>query len=422
MSFFVFHLMNRSAKIQKARHFRFLRTVFWLGLTAFGGPQMHLPYFKRRLVDKHKFITHDELIEINAFCSILPGPSTTQTITTIGFRLGGPILAFFTLLLWALPGALIMAILALSPKFLASEQLQNIEACVAGFLIYAVISMFQWMQLTRLNIAIFIIGGLVGYLIRSPWIFPVGVLISAALSAWLVKDSQPQKSTFTKSIKWRSLTVFFAIFIIVGITGLFLNKYKSESKLLKPLILFENTYRMGALSFGGGNVLAAMTVEQYVDHKKRMTLEELNTGLGLIQAAPGPNFNLAVYTNSIAMKNGGSGFGGQLLGSLIGLIAVFMPGTLLVLFAFPIWEKLSKSVYLRRSINGIFAISVGFILTAALIINQNFLLKISQYNNKTQLFTELMVCILTVLMLMTKRIPTPFIVLFAIILGWFIPF
>lgn len=410
--------MNRSAKIQKARHFRFLRSVFWLGLTAFGGPQMHLPYFKRRLVDKQKFITHDELIEINAFCSILPGPSTTQTITTIGFRLGGPILAFFTLLLWALPGAMMMSILALSPKFLESKQLQNIEACVAGFLIYAVISMFKWMKITPLNIAIFLIGGIGGYLVRSPWVFPLGVILSAAASAWLVRDEKPQKPSFTKSIKWRNLTIFFAIFFIVGFTGLLLTKYKTESKLLKPVILFENTYRMGALSFGGGNVLAAMTVEQYVAHKKRMTLEELNTGLGLIQAAPGPNFNLAVYTNSIAMKNYGSGFGGQLLGSLIGLIAVFMPGTLLVLFAYPIWEKLNNSVYLRRSINGIFAISVGFILTACLIINQNFILKISSYTNKLQLFTEISVCLLTVAMLLSKKIPTPFIVLFAIILGW----
>jgi chromate transporter len=249
-------------------------------------------------------------------------------------------------------------------------------------------------------------------------VFPLGVILSAAVSAWLVKDEKPQKPSFTKSIKWRNLTIFFAIFFIVGFTGLLLTKYKTESKLLKPVILFENTYRMGALSFGGGNVLAAMTVEQYVDHKKRMSLDELNTGLGLIQAAPGPNFNLAVYTNSIAMKNDGSGFGGQLLGSLIGLIAVFMPGTLLVLFAYPIWEKLNSSVYLRRSINGIFSISVGFILTACLIINQNFILKLSNYSNKMQLLTEIFVCFVTAALLLTKKIPTPFIVLFAIILGW----
>ena len=208
---------------------------------------------------------------------------------------------------------------------------------------------------------------------------------------------------------------------MVGLTGLFLTKYKTESKLLKPLILFENTYRMGALSFGGGNVLAAMTVEQYVHHKKRMSLDELNTGIGLVQATPGPNFNLAVYTNTIAMKNNGSNIGGQLLGSLIGLIAVFMPGTLLVLFAFPIWERLKNSVYLQRSISGIFAMSVGFILTAALIINQNFINNLYKVQDSTHFGIQIFVCVATVGMLLSKKVPTPFIVIFAIILGWLIP-
>ena len=413
--------MNRNANIQKAKHFRFLRSVFWLGFSAFGGPQMHLPYFQKRLVEKKKYITQEELIEINAFCSILPGPSTTQTITAIGLKLGGPILAFFTLLAWALPGALIVTLFALSPNFLQSQQLQNIEACVAGFLIYAVYSMFKWMKPTKLNIAIFVFGGIGGFLFRSPWIFPIGVIISAAVSAWLVTDNAPIQRKASLPIKWRNLTIFITIFAVVGLTGLFLTKYKTESKLLKPLILFENTYRMGALSFGGGNVLAAMTVEQYVHHKKRMSLDELNTGIGLVQALPGPNFNLAVYTNTIAMKNNGAGIGGQLLGSLIGLIAVFMPGTLLVLFAFPIWERLKNSVYLQRSISGIFAMSVGFILTAALIINQNFIINLNKVNNPTQFWIQIFVCFATVGMLVSKKVPTPFIVIFAIILGWLIP-
>jgi chromate transporter len=164
-----------------------------------------------------------------------------------------------------------------------------------------------------------------------------------------------------------------------------------------------------------------MTVEQYVHHKKRMSLDELNTGIGLIQALPGPNFNLAVYTNTIAMKNIGAGVGGQLLGSLIGLIAVFMPGTLLVLFAFPIWERLKNSVYLQRSISGIFAMSVGFILTAALIINQNFIVNLNKVNSTTQFWTQIFVCFATLGMLVSKKVPTPFIVIFAIILGWLIP-
>ena len=410
--------MDRTANIQKAKRFRFIRSVFWLGLTAFGGPQLHLPYFQRILVRKRRYISQDELIEINAFCSVLPGPSTTQTITTIGLKLGGPMLAFFTLLAWALPGAIIMAIFAMSPRFLEAKHLIFLQACVAGFLIYAVLSMVKWMKPTPLNIGIFIFLGLLGFLWRNPWVFPLGILLSAGLSSWISRNDHPPKLNRAKNIRWRNLTAFLSIFVAVGLAGLFLTKYKHESKLLKPLVLFENTYRMGALSFGGGNVLAAMTVEQYVHHKKRMSLEELNTGIGLVQATPGPNFNLAVYTNSIAMKNANTGFGGQLLGALIGLVAVFMPGTLLVLFAYPIWERLQTSIYLRRSIDGIFAGSVGFILTACLIINQNFLIDVFSLTKSTDIAIQLSICLGTVLLLWSQKIPSPFIVLFAMILGW----
>ena len=115
--------MHGSTNIQKGRQFQFLKTVLWLGLTAFGGPQMHLPYFKKSLIDRKRFINQEDLVEINAFCNLLPGPTTTQTITTIGLKLGGPKLAILTVLFWALPGAAIMLILALSPTFLSAHQL-----------------------------------------------------------------------------------------------------------------------------------------------------------------------------------------------------------------------------------------------------------------------------------------------------------
>lgn len=411
--------MKDTTNIQKVRRFSFIRTVLWMGFTAFGGPQMHLPYFKRKLVQRRKFISEEELIEINAFCSILPGPSTTQTITTIGLKLGGPFWAFVTLLAWVLPGAVMMSILALSPKFLGHSHLIYLQACVAGFLIYAVYSMFLWLKPGKLNYLLFLIGGISAYIFRTPWIFPVGIFAGAILSSIFSKGDRPKRNPIKEKIRWRSLTLFLSIFIIVGLSGLYLNKYKNESKWLKPLVLFENTYRMGALSFGGGNVLAAMSVEQYVHHKKRMSLEELNTGMGLVQAMPGPNFNLAVYTNCISMKNDGANFYGQLLGCIIGMIAVFMPGTLLVFFAYPIWERLQESVYFRRSIDGIFAMSVGFILTACLIINESFYKSLQSFHyDGLHFWLNIFVCLTTVGLLLSKKIPTPFIVLFAILLGW----
>ena len=185
-------------------------------------------------------------------------------------------------------------------------------------------------------------------------------------------------------------------------------------------MLFENTYRNSSLSLGGGQVLAAMTVEQYVNHTKRLSMNELNAGIGIVQAIPGPNFNLAAYVNAVSMKNSGFSTFYQLLGALIGLIAVFLPGTLFVFFAFPIWENIKTIGFLQRSLPALFALSVGFILTASLSIGDSVS---SQWilSNPEHKLIHLGVLLFTVLALASKKIPSPFIVAAALLVGWVFP-
>lgn len=409
-----------TTKIAKARQIKFLRAVFWLGLTAFGGPQMHIPQFKKRLVDKHRFFSLDTLTEVNAFCSILPGPSTTQTITILGWKQGGPLMAFLSLLLWALPGASIMTVIALSPKFLGANQLLLMQPMVAAFLAFSVFTMAKWIKKSPLNYSIFIGIGIVGFLLNNPLVFPFGVLIAGLLSARFNRyelAALPEKEP--KPIVWKNLTAIGIIFLIVGGVGFLLSRNQEFLDLAHPVVLFENTYRIGALSFGGGNTLAAMSHEQYVIYHHRLTPAEFNNGLGLLQAMPGPNFNFMVYVNAVAMKFYGYNGFYQFIGCLIGLIAVFLPGTLMVFFAYPIWDRLQNNHKLRLALDGIFAAAVGFILTAALDINFYFWENL----NPKQSYTtwEISAFSATLLLLATRKIPTPFIVVLMLLVGWFIP-
>ncbi len=380
---------------------------------------MHLPYFKKRLVDKLKFITQDELIEITAFCTVLPGPSTTQTITSIGYKVGGTKIAILTILLWSLPGAIIMTLLGLSPKFLNAQELSFLPSMVIGFMAFGTWKMFQWIDQKPLNITLFILAGLLGFVFRSPWFFPIGILCGGIISSAFNRTIKRKKNWKPKEFKWINLTIFATIFILVGLSGLLITKYKTNSKWQQPVVLFENTYRLGALSFGGGNVFAAMTMEQYVHHTKRMDIQDLNIGIAASQAVPGPNFNLAAYSNTVALRNQNFPKSMQILGGLIGLIGVFLPGTLLVLFAFPIWDRLQTFESINRAIPGIFAVSVGFILTACLLLSKE-LWHILEINNFQNVWIHVGLAIATFAMLITEKIPTPFIVLFAIAIGWFV--
>jgi chromate transporter len=406
------------AKIQKVRRWQFLKTVFWLGCTAFGGPQMHIPAFMKRFVDEKRFCDKETLLDINAFCSILPGPSTTQTITALGFKLGGPRLAFQSLLAWLLPGAAILTVLTISPRFLADEHLRLLPAMVAAFMCYAVVSMFSLIRPGFANYFVFILSGLAGFFLQSPLVFPLGIIIGAIISVnFGNRPYVPNTAPFGK-IRWANLSLYITIFVLVGVMGFLLSENEHLFGISRPFILFENTYRMGSLAFGGGNTLAAMAVEQYVIHKPRLTMDEINVGIGLIQGLPGPNFNLAVYLNGIAMRTYGFGVLGQLGGCVIGMIAIFLPGTLLVFFAFPVWNKIQTYPIIQRSMDGIFAASVGFILSAAMIITVYFYKSHIPTIPNIEHYSWLVISFIA---LLSKKIPTPIVVLGTIVAGVLLP-
>jgi chromate transporter len=392
-----------------------LKSVFWLGLTAFGGPQMHLPYFKKSLIDKHKFLTQEELLEINAFCSALPGPSTTQTLTTIGLKLGGTLFAIKTLMLWCLPGAVLMTILALSP-WLPSQNLVFMAPLVLAFLSYGTHTMYQWFDKSPMNGIIFWASGILGFLISSPWMYPITMLVVSIIAAKFGHAPTQAAPLQLKHIRWRNLTLFIGVFIVIGALGIVLSKNKHNS-WSKPVVLFENTYRMSALSLGGGHILAAMTLEQYVHHTQRMSMNELHTGIAIIQASPGPNFNLATYTNAVALKNEGYTPKGQLLGALIGLVAVFLPGTLFVFFAYPIWEKIKFVGFIQRSVPALFTLSVGFILSATLKVGQDGIQQWLHMPYQDQ-YLQIGILSFSLLALASNKIPTPLIVVIAVIVSW----
>ena len=92
------------------RHVPFLKAVFLHSITAFGGPQAHIGMMLKTFVNRRPYVTEQELMEYNAFCQLLPGASSTQTLTLIGYKRGGIPLAVLTLIIWILPASILMPI------------------------------------------------------------------------------------------------------------------------------------------------------------------------------------------------------------------------------------------------------------------------------------------------------------------------
>ena len=409
------------------RHLHFLKLVFLHSITAFGGPQAHLAMMMKTFVKQTPYVTEQELMEYNAFCQLLPGASSTQTLTLIGFKRGGVLLAILTLLVWVPPACSIMGALSFLVNYLdkGGESLKLFHYIVpmaAGFLIYACVSAFPYSVNNRITFFIAIISGPVTFFFFGrPFVVPVLIVLGGFVTN-LSKKRIPQVEVKPGKIRWWNFWLFGIIFILAGIFSEMARKHDWEYR--KPVNLFENTYRMGSLVFGGGNVLMPILYEQYsvrpdeVKEKNpnaiRIDKNEMLTGIGLVRAMPGPVFSIASYTGGLALKNMGSSW--QVAGIIIAMVGIFLPSALLVLFFFPIWNMLKKYSGIYRSLEGINAVVMGIMLGSTLYIMKDLSLFTFQDFN----FINLLVVAGAAVVLIFTRIPAPVLVLFCLILGYFL--
>src|SRR6201992_1677647 len=101
--------------MQLLRHIPFLKAVLLHSISAFGGPQGHLGMMMKTFVHRRRDGTEEELMDYNAFCQLLPGASSPQTLTLIGYKRGGVVLAMLTLIIWTLPACCLMALFSFFP-------------------------------------------------------------------------------------------------------------------------------------------------------------------------------------------------------------------------------------------------------------------------------------------------------------------
>lgn len=382
----------------------------------------------KTFVDKRRDVTKEELMEFISFCQMLPGASSTQTLTLIGYKRGGIPLAIITLLIWILPACIIMGALSflivnIGKVSVPKNIFQFIQEMAIGFLAFAAFRTFKICVNNLITQIIMLVSMIVTFfLFKTPWVFPVLIIFGGVVTNFSDKRFPEKEKIKPRQVRWTNIWLFALIFIIAGYLSETARKQEWENR--KPYNLFENFYRFGSIVFGGGDVLIPMMLDQYVarptapkfaDNKQniiKIDREDLLTGAGLVRAIPGPVFSIASYTGGLALKDGGAKY--QLLGCIIGSVAIFLPSVLLVLFFFPVWQYLKKYVIVFRALEGINAVVVGFMWAATL-----FLLKdvLSATGSLWENMLNIAVITGTFLLLQFTKIPSPVIVLACVILG-----
>ena len=397
-------------------------------ITAFGGPQGHLGMMMKTFVDKRGDLTKEELMEYVSFCQMLPGASSTQTLTLIGYKRGGIPLAVATLIIWILPACTIMGILSfvvgrIGPAKLQTSTFQFIQPMAIGFLAYAAVKTYGISVNNLITRVIMLFSTICTFLLfKTPWIFPILIILGGITTNISSKRIPEKEKIKPRQIRWTNIWLFVLVFIIAGYLSETARKHEWVDR--KAYNLFENFYRFGSFVFGGGDVLIPMMLDQYVERPTapkfagrrqniiRIEKSELLTGAGIVRAMPGPVFSIASFTGGIALKKEGNQK--QLLGCFIGSVGIFLPSALLVLFFFPVWQNLKKFVVVYRSLEGINAVVVGLISGSTLYLLKD--VSIAALNPIA--FLNILVITGTFITLSFTKVQAPVVVVLCLLLGW----
>ncbi|WP_064197854.1 MULTISPECIES: chromate efflux transporter [Emticicia] len=391
------------AKTRQIRYIIFLKDVFVLALTCFGGPQVHLTMFLDRLVKKHNYITEAEILELQALCQVLPGPTSTQTITAIGFRLGGASLAYLTLLVWILPGTLLMTLAALGVTYVEKDQLTNLTRFIkpmgVAFIIFAAFSIGVKVIKTKTSFLLMLLAAIAAFVFPSPYITPIWILLGGLATSFKFDQHEKMEKQPIK-VEWGNFILWLGVFMFSVVLGKITNNL--------PVRLFENFYRNGSLAFGGGHILKPLLYNEFVEFKHYLSADEFLSGVAIVEVAPGPVFSISAFVGALSMREWGTS--GEVLGSIVSSVGIFLPGTFLIFFVIRFWNELKKYRGIRASLEGINAASTGLTAAAALSLYQPMAF---------DLVSDLTI-ILTLILLQTRLVPTYIIIFIGLFLGWVI--
>lgn len=329
------------------------RTFLWLGLTSFGGPIAHLGYFHAELIRRRAWISDESYAQILALAQFLPGPASSQTAFALGWQRGGLAGALVASLAFTLPSAVAMMLLALLLGTGPTEGGVLLGGIIAGLKItavaivaHALLGMVRSLAPdgSRAGIAA---AGLALVALAPPEAGAQVLAIATGAVAGLVwrvasMGNGPAHAPLRGPSR-RAGAVCLAVFAAL------LAALPMVAPLAFGLRIAEIFYRAGALVFGGGHVVLPLL---QTGTAELLSQDSFLAGYAAAQAMPGPLFTFAAWLGQVAAGPVGAG---------IALVAIFLPGFLLMAGALPFWSALSRLQAARHAMAGANAAVVGIL-------------------------------------------------------------
>ncbi len=331
-----------------------------LGVSSFGGPIAHLGYFRTEFVVRRRWLDEPAFADLVALCQFLPGPGSSQVAFSLGLMRAGYLGGLAAWTGFTLPSAIALVLFAYGASALrgpiGTGLLHGLKLVAVAIVAQAVWGMARTLCPDRQRGSIAAVSAAI-ILLSPSSIAQVGTILFGGIAGlWFCRAASSASTghVFVAVSRRVGVVSLIAFFLLLGGMPLLRSVTSSHG-----VALFEAFYRSGALVFGGGHVVlpllrAAVVAPGWVSD------DVFLSGYGAAQAIPGPLFTFSAYLGAIEhlSPNG-------LAGAALSLVAIFLPGMLVLIGTLPFWETFRSQVRTQAIMRGVNAAVVG-LLGAAL--------------------------------------------------------
>jgi chromate transporter len=336
------------------------RVFFRLGCTSFGGPIAHLGYFRAELVERRQWCSEETYAEIIAVSQSLPGPASSQTAFSLGLLRGGWLGGLAAWLGFTLPSAALMIWFAFAERSLhgkiGTAVVHGLQLSAVAVVAQAILVMRKRLapDWQRVLIALFALAiALFGPASISTFLAIVAGALCGAF--FLTGYTSPRLPPLDFRISRHAGAIAGALYLVLLVASAVIPK--TYPGLVQSGSAF---YLSGAVVFGGGHVVLPL-LEHAVVSPGWVTQASFLTGYGFSQALPGPLFTFAAFLGAAIQPSHS-----RIALALVALIAIFLPGLLVMTAALSFWSRIRDSRALRTTLPGINASVLGVLAAAFL--------------------------------------------------------
>lgn len=359
-----------------------------LGAIGFGGPVALVGYMHRDLVENKKWISEDDYREGLALSQLAPGPLAAQLAIYIGFvhyrLLGATVVG----LAFVLPSFLM--VLALGIAYVAYEGLFWMQAVFygVGAAVIGIITISAY-KLTRKSIGkdyylwfIYLVAAVTTVITETESIL---LFIGAGIFYWLVKVA-PSLRLKTGDSSQFLFPVLLQISPALG-----------ETQKLNDIFLF--FAKAGTFVFGSGLAIIPFLYGGVVKEFGWLNEQQFMDAVAVAMITPGP---VVITVGFIGYLTAGFS------GASIAAFATFFPCYLLTVIPAPYFKKYGKRPGIKAFVDGITAAAIGAIAGAVIVLGKR----------SIQDFPAVLICVAVItILLIGKKIPEPFIIILAAVIG-----